>query len=115
MILEMAFVQRGNAILLLRNPARGLMGGLYELPHSGIPGTSSLFDRHGGALLVDAACAARFRHTVTHHRIEARVFPARLRAGRRLARAVFRTVPELVDLPLGGLTRKALRALGLPA
>ena len=116
-VVEMALVERGNRILLARNPEGGLMGGLYELPHGGLPRRNapmeSLRDRYRGTLRVDAGVAFTFRHSVTRHRIEASVFRARLRGGRRPAGAAFHTIAEALGLPLGGLTRKALAISGL--
>ena len=115
-LVEMALVEREGRILLVRNRPRGLLGGLYELPHSGLPRPSAaqtLRDRFRGRLRIDAEPLVTFRHSVTHHRIEARVFRARS-IGRATAwGAVLRSVPEALALPLGGLTRKALRASGL--
>jgi len=116
-VVEMALVERGGRILLTRNREGDLMGGLYELPHGGLPRrtapTQSLRDRYRGTLRIDTDAAATFRHTVTHHRIEARVFRARLTERQGLAGASFHDLPEALALPLGGLTRKALRACGL--
>lgn len=116
-VVEMALVERGDRILLTRNQEGGLMGGLYELPHGGLPRrhapTQGLRDRYRGALEVDTEVAARFRHAVTHHRIDARVFRARLVGRKGVAGAAFHRIPEALALPLGGLTRKALRASGL--
>lgn len=116
-VVEMALVERGGRILLTRNPEGGLMSGLYELPHVGLPRAGgpmeSLRDRHLGTLRIETAAAATFRHAVTHHRIEARVFKARLRGRARPTGAAFHRIPEAMALPLGGLTRKALQACGL--
>jgi A/G-specific adenine glycosylase len=114
---EMALVRRGGRVLLTRNPDGELMGGLFELPHSGLPlkqgRTLSLQDRYRGILKIGGDVVARFRHGVTHHRIEATVFRAGLMPGALRSDAGFYTVPEALSLPLGGLTRKALRAAGL--
>jgi A/G-specific adenine glycosylase len=111
-MVELALVERGNGILLVRNPQQGLLGGLFELPHSGVPGTGRLSDRHR-TLALDSKPAVAFRHTITHHRIEARVFRARLGGRSGIPDASFHSIGEVKTLPLGGLTRKALRALGL--
>jgi A/G-specific adenine glycosylase len=116
-VVEMALVERGGRILLVRNPEGGLMGGLYELPHGGLPRktgpTRSLHDRYGAALRIDSEAAARFKHAITHHRIEAAVFRAALRPRADLRDATFHSPAEAQSLPLGGLTGKALRAVGL--
>ncbi len=115
-VVEMALVEREGRILLTRNREGGLMGGLYELPHGGLPRkdapTQSLRDRYHGTLRIDTEAAAVFRHAVTHHRIHARVFRARLVGRKGVADAAFHRIPEALALPLGGLTRKALRASG---
>jgi A/G-specific adenine glycosylase len=116
-VLEMALVERRGNVLLTRNPEGGLMGGLYELPHGGLPRgkgpVETLRDRYRGKLRIDSEVAATFRHAITHHRIEARVFRAQLTARSELRGASFHGIPEALALPLGGLTRKALRACGL--
>jgi A/G-specific adenine glycosylase len=116
---DMALVLRGGRIMLTRNPAGILLGGLYELPHSGLPRGSelpvSLGARYRGVLRIEDKAAATVRHAVTHHRIEASIYRARL-IGRRLgSEASLHTIDQARALPLGGLTRKALRALGLIA
>lgn len=93
------------------------MGGLYELPHAGLPRRSapneSLKICYRGTLRIGPEVAATFRHAVTHHRIEARVLRARLTGRAGVAGSSFHTIREALALPLGGLTRKALRACGL--
>ncbi len=116
-VVEMALVERGDKVLLTRNPEGDLLGGLFELPHGGLPRKAapmeSLRDRYRGRLRIDQEAAATFRHAITHHRIEARVFRARLAARTGLPGAALHSIPEALALPLGGLTRKALRACGL--
>ena len=116
-LVEMALVEREGSVLFTRNPRGQLMGGLYELPHSGLPrrgeSTISLKERYRGILRIDTEVAAQIRHSVTHHRIEGTIFKGKLLRGRAGADASFHTIPEALRLPLGGLTRKALRAVGL--
>ena len=116
-VVEMALVERDGRILLIRNREGDLMGGLYELPHGGLPRRAAkmetLRDRYEGRLRIDDEVAVTFRHAVTHHRIEARVSRARLTTRAGVPGAEFHTIPEALALPLGGLTRKALRACGL--
>ena len=113
----MALVEHEGKVLLTRNPEGGLMGGLYELPHGGLPRKAApmerLRDRYRGTLRIDPEVAVTFRHAITHHRIEARVFRAHLTVRSGLAGSSFHSIPEALALPLGGLTRKALRACGL--
>lgn len=114
---EMALVRRNDRILLVRNPKGSLMEGLYELPNSGLPGkpgpSTGLHQKYLGALVIDAPGAITVRHTVTHHRIAATVFRATAR--RSIIGGAFHRLEAVTQLPLGGLTRKALRALGLLA
>jgi A/G-specific adenine glycosylase len=113
---ELALVERRGKILLVRNSPRGLMAGLYELPNAGLPrdpgSGSSLKARYPGVLRIGHEVAAGIRHAITHHRIEARVFEARLAGLRGLDEASFHTPADAATLPLGGLTRKVLRRLG---
>lgn len=114
---QMALVERKGTILLVRNPALGLMSGLFDLPSAGLPRRAGpdldLADRYRGILAIEHAATARIRHTVTHHRIEAAIFRARL-IGTRLPEggSLFK-IEKAGRLPLSGLTRKALRAVGL--
>ncbi len=114
---EMALVERAGRILLARNPTGELMGGLYELPHSGMPRKddppASLDQRYKGVLAIEAGTVVMVRHAVTHHRIEAHIRRATLARKRTPPGSTFHTLGEVWSLPLGGLTRKALRAAGL--
>lgn len=109
---EMALVERDGSVLLVRNPDGGLMGGLLDLPHTGLPGLpdTRVADAHP-ALRVGPLPLGTVRHAVTHHRIQAVVFPATLRRGQRLPNAAFHRPSEFGTLPLSGLARKALRAV----
>lgn len=109
----MALFERKGRILLRRNPVGGLMGGLLDLPHSGLPGTQSAppgFDgKTGGEPIL------KFRHTITHHRIEVSLYRATLKRNAPSTVGSPYRVEDLPSLPLGGLTRKALRSLKLMA
>jgi A/G-specific adenine glycosylase len=115
--IEMALVERDGAILLSRNPPGGLMAGLLDLPHTGLPRAFgprvNLVDQCRDLLFIQTRPAAGFRHSMTHHRIEATVFRATLRGKRLPPGAAFHPLEGANALPLGGLTRKALRAAGL--
>jgi hypothetical protein len=95
------------------------MGGLFELPHSGLPERSGLAiglrERYLGVLNIADEATLTVRHTVTHHRIQASIFKATLAKGAAKAPLVFHRLDELDHLPLGGLSRKALRAALRPA
>ncbi len=110
---EMALVERRGKILLVRNPEGGLLGGLYELPHAGLPRREAppqtLGDRYRGTLRIEPVALARVRHAVTHHRIEATIFRGVL-LKRPKGEASFHSREDLTRLPLGGLSRKAIRA-----
>lgn len=114
---EMALVTERGRVLLCRVPKGELLGGLYELPHAGLPRKGQalvdLSTRYQGVLDMDAGVVAAFRHTVTHHRIEAIVRRGRLRRAGLRADLAFHSLEEIAHLPVGGLTRKALRAVGL--
>jgi A/G-specific adenine glycosylase len=115
--LEMALVEQAGRILLARTPKGELMAGLYELPHSGLPRNGgrmgSLNERYPDTFVVGGGTAAKIRHTVTHHRIEATIHKATLARRTPPDGSRFQTLKEAWSLPLGGLTRKALRAAGL--
>jgi A/G-specific adenine glycosylase len=110
---EMALVKRRGRILLVRNQKGGLLQGLYELPHAGLPRPEergqTLRERYRGILHVEAGALTSIRHVVTHHRIEATIFRAVL-LKRIPADASFHSREDLLQLPLGGMTRKAIRA-----
>ena len=114
---EMALVERNGRILLVRNPAGELMGGLYELPHRGMPrkAPGAIPGADGYAWLVEQGAASGWvvRHAVTHYRIEAVIHRAKLTRRRPPAGSTFHTIAEAWAMPLSGLTRKALRAAGL--
>lgn len=116
-VVEMALVVDRGRVLLGRVPRGELLGGLHELPHSGLPRKAEplvdLSTRYRGVLDVDAEVVATLRHTVTHHRIEAAVRRAKLRKGASYPDLAFFSHEEIAPLPLGALTRKALRAVGL--
>ena len=68
---------------------------------------------HRGIIKRDAEARWIVRHAVTHHRIEAAIHRAKLTRNQPPAGLTFHTLLEAWSLPLGGLTRKALRAAGL--
>lgn len=116
---EMALVERDGRILLTRNPAGELIGGLYELPHTGLPRpkgpAAGLKERYRGVLSIGPEAIATIRHTVTHYRIEASIFRATLMRRAPPPELSFHPIGEALRLPIGGMTRKALRAVFLPA
>jgi adenine-specific DNA glycosylase len=115
----MALVEHAGRVLLTRNPPGEMMGGLYELPHSGMPRKDerlpSLAERYPGVVAKVGGTPIVVRHAVTHHRIEATIRRSTLTRKRAPRDCAFHTLTEAWSLPLGGLTRKALRAAGLGA
>jgi len=114
---EMALVVDRGRVLLGRVPRGELLGGLDELPHSGLPRKGEplvdLATRYRDVLEIDAEVVASLRHSVTHHRIEAVVRRARLRKEAPVPGLAFHKLEEIAGLPMGALTRKALRAVEL--
>ncbi|MCA8981205.1 MAG: A/G-specific adenine glycosylase [Planctomycetes bacterium] len=112
--LEIALCRKPGAWLLERRPAGGRMAGLHEFP------TRELAVREGEERLYPARFASStlrvegevgaVRHTITHHKIEARALTAD--AGPLEPDGPLRWVPdaELESLGLTGMTRKVLRA-----
>lgn len=117
-VVEMALVERDDEVLLVRDPGEALLGSLYELPHGSLPRRGlpavGLRTRYRGLLNVAARPVATVRHSVTHHRIQADLYRARL-VKKPAGDVLFQPRSDLLGLPLGGLTRKALRAVGLLA
>ncbi len=114
---QMALVLRAGRILLTRNPPGDLMGGLYELPHSGMPRKSqpqaAIVERYRGVIRFEPRPLVTVRHAVTHHRIAASILKGKLEGKRPPLGLTFHPMSEVLSLPLGGLTRKALRAVQL--
>lgn len=113
---DMALVESNDAVLLTCTPMGQPMAGMYELPHTGLPVPDSpgagAWARCLSALRLETTPAFTMRHTVTHHRIEARVFRGQMRRRATPPATAFHAIKALADLPLGGLTRKALHAAG---
>jgi adenine-specific DNA glycosylase len=109
-------VARDERVLLARRPDVGRMAGMLEFPtiERTARGEGLLHPtRHGeGAALRASEALLELRHTITHHRIRAVVF-----AGRTSARVLPRPYAwhargEVARMPLTGLSKKVLRALG---
>jgi A/G-specific adenine glycosylase len=121
--LEILLVRRGGEVLLERRAGEGRMAGLWQLPTVELEGPagrrSGLFPpeyarRSGGAAVLEAAAGeplAELRHTITRHRIRARLF-----AGRVLGRGALPdplswvAEEQLAAWPLSGMARKGLAA-----
>jgi A/G-specific adenine glycosylase len=120
--IELLLAERGGRVLLWRRPAHAgaRLAGLWELPGRELAPPGAL---HRG-LMPEAIAGARFAvgatladlaHTITHHRMAIRVRGARLIGGlARTARGQYGWFPRraLARAALGGMARKALRALG---
>jgi A/G-specific adenine glycosylase len=116
--MQLALVLKGDKVLLARNSEGGLMGGLYELPNAGLGARheahADLERRYRGVLKIDRdKVVARVRHTVTHHRIDGRVFVGTIVARPLPGALSFHSIEDAGALPLSGLTRKALHAAGV--
>ena len=114
-VVHMALILNRRRVLLHRNPKGAFMSGFHELPNSGIPGTIEIPTewpaRYRRIFAVDHQPVAVIRHAVTHHRIQATVFKGTLKSATRHPHLSFHTLRGCDALPLGGLTRKALRRL----
>lgn len=117
-LVDMALVTRAGCILLIRNAEKHLLGGLLELPHGGLPRGPEpgvdLSGRYRRFLRINPRASATFSHTVTRYRIKGRVFRARLLKSGAPPGGAFHPLASLADLPRGGLSRKALGAIGIP-
>ena len=120
-----AWIERGDRILAVRRPEKGLMAGLWELPGGeiGIEDeakdlVADLLARSIGLELHDIHSVGRIEHVFTHRRLELEIFRARADPGSRVRRADhvahrwLRPV-TLLELAHGGPTRKALSMLGV--
>jgi A/G-specific adenine glycosylase len=112
--LEIALCRKAGAWLLERRPSSGRMAGLYEFPtrevlDGGAEGRLYPPQFASGELRAGQSVGA-LRHTITHHKIEARAVTAD--AGPLDSDGPLRWVPdrELESLGLTGMTRKLLRA-----
>lgn len=115
--LELAWVLRRGRVLVVQRPPGGRMAGLWELPTRELAadGPPRLHPREWplGLELEPSGELGRLRHSITRHRIQARV----VSGGIQGAPKGLRWVPQgqLGELALTGLSRKALRASFLTA
>lgn len=114
--LEALYVARGADVLLERRPSEGRMADLWQLPTlqlSPAPELANLFPpRYSlASLAADDEPLAVLRHSITHHRIVLRVHRARAPAEKHIEPLAWIPRARLGDLALGGMARKALRAL----
>ena len=119
-------IERRGRWLVVQRPARGLLGGLWELPGGDCRAgedparalARSLRERLGLAI-PGAQAQGHVEHAFTHLRLRLHVFRCGPAPGRvtRAELAAHRWLPpERIDtLPVGGPTRKALALLRRPA
>ncbi len=116
--LELCWIERDGAVLLERRSPGGRMAGLWQLPTIEIPGPggglTGLYPHEwsAGLRIVTGNRLGELRHTITHHRIHARIHSGRLRGRLPAADVELAWVQraDLTALGLTGMTRKVLRA-----
>lgn len=111
-----ALIKRNGRVLLLRRQGGPLFEGLWEIPQTGFvfsgrPDVVGELERRHGMVVRTDGLLGFVRHTVTHHRIRAEVYGARLRRlPRRKDTYMWVRPDELGALPISSLTLKLLRA-----
>lgn len=114
--LHVALVRSGESWLMAQRPPGGRMAGLWELPTIEPTGARLLAEpewpRAGdtGSTLVTGDELGSVGHSITRHRIRARVFAARWLAGPPAEPLRFASASEIAELGPTGLTAKVLRA-----
>jgi len=107
--LEVLLARRGDALLLERRPGQGRMAGMWQPPTIEVrrdgPG-QGLYPSvwPGGGILIAKEALGEVRHTITHHRIRARVRSGGLTRGARVR-------PPLAWIPAERLRRTALTGM----
>lgn len=113
--LHVALVRAGPGWLVAQRPARGRMAGLWELPTIEPSGARLLAEAEWPAARGRPAIAAgdelgAVGHSITRHRIRARVFAARWLGGEPCAPLRFASAEEFAALGPTGLSAKVVRA-----
>lgn len=115
--LEVLHVVRDASILLELRPPGGRMAGLWQLPSRERPGpdggTTGLFPERfpPGWSLCAGSVLGEVRHTITRHRIRARVLQGRRRGEAEPPQGLAWCLrSELAEQPLTGMTAKILGA-----
>jgi len=115
-----ALVLRGGRALAVQRPARGLLGGLWELPGGAVAGARAADAAALARILLERAGlevgavdrVGRLEHGFTHRALELRLFRCAAKPGRvRLAgwqRHRWVTPATFAKLPLATLDRRAL-------
>jgi A/G-specific adenine glycosylase len=106
----LTLVVRDNGRVVVRERQGGeRMAGLFELPTIETSGAEHVAERTFGALeLLEIDTLGSVPHTITHHRIRARVATGRLLRGDVAPPYRRATAGELALLPLTGMTKKIL-------
>jgi A/G-specific adenine glycosylase len=110
--LELAWIHDGARLLLERRPQEGRMAGMWQLPTRELTATD-LFPSRFGAHLGLGDELGRLRHGITSHRIQGRILAGRPPARLPVNWAWF-PPGRLAELPLTGMTKKALRRVQPP-
>jgi len=119
-----ALVMRRGKALAVRRPARGLLGGLWEMPGSDVESPraasattlATVLRARTGLSMLEIEPAGRIEFAFTHRLLHLRLFRCEAASGRvRLDgwdthRWV--STSQLAALPLGTVTRRALAAVG---
>jgi A/G-specific adenine glycosylase len=118
--LAAAVVERGGKVLLVRREPGPLMGGFWELPQTGLE-CRGLVDlapelkRRFGLTVALGNAVASARHAITHRRIRACAYAARLVGPlpRRPGCFLWTKPSQLSELAVSSLTLKLLRQAGM--
>ena len=112
--IEAAFVERDGAILLVRRPDEGLLGGMWEMPSAereGAPGASA--SRALAALGLHAAAGDRvasIEHAFTHFDMTLQAFVCNPAGEIRPGSAELVREADLARYALGAATKRAIEA-----
>ncbi len=108
---RIALVAKGNRVLLVRNAARGLFGGMWVLPDAAPEEDLAAAVRLRTGVSVEVGePAGRVRHDLTHRRLELEVVRARPVGGRLRGGSRWATPGDLRGMGLPTVVRKALTA-----
>jgi len=116
-----ALVEERARVLLVRRAEGRLLGRLWEVPQTSLESrgledlVAEAMDRHG-LELVPGELAVLARHSITHHRIRAEGYRARLarRPPSDPERCRWAGPQDLAGLPVTSLTKKLVRGLFAP-
>jgi A/G-specific adenine glycosylase len=117
--LAIAVAARGGALLMEQRPPRGRMASMWQFPTAEVApdgrAASGLFPRElpragGRPLASEGEPLGEIRHTITRHRIRARVFAAAIPRGEVAPPLAWVSRQRAGRLALTGMTRKILRS-----